>query len=145
MKFLLLLAAFLVFPSRGWAVLGEDAGSGIHALSIANTKHSNIPVRIMDHAENANLTVREYVGPDNKVFAVKWKGHGFPNLKTLLGKYHGEYSIATAMPIRRIPRRGLSAVSGNLEILQYGTMSNIHGHVILKNQLPPNVTADELP
>src|SRR4051812_35435058 len=88
---------------------------------------------------------REKLVPGNKIFAVKWRGHGFPNLKVLLGRYHAEYSIAKTMPVRRIRRRGLTAVSDNLEIMQYGNMGNIHGHIILKNQIPPGVRADELP
>jgi hypothetical protein len=134
----------LLLPIHGHAVLGEVADPAVHTLNNVVTKRSNVSIRYLDHTEG-NASVREYARADNTVFAVKWRGHGRPDLPTLLGRYHGEFKIATAMPNSRIPRRALSASSGNLEISMYGTMSNLHGIVILKTQMPANVKADELP
>lgn len=138
-----LFIMLLLTPIRGHAVLGETADTRVHAMNLAVTKRTGVPVRYIDHQEQS-VVVREYAGPDNKVFAVKWRG-GKPNLAVLLGQYQSEYNVATAGTLRRIPRRGLAASSSNLEILQYGPMSDIHGHVILKNHLPPNVSAGDLP
>lgn len=136
------LLLFLL-PIRGYAVLGETADTHIKSMTVATTR-SSVPIRYLDHQEDV-VSVREYAGPDNKIFAVKWRGQGRPNLPVLLGKYHSEYLIAIAAPRTRIPRRSLSAVSENLSIIHYGTMTSLHGYVVLKNQVPPNVKLDELP
>src|SRR5580698_5630048 len=38
--------------------------------------------------------VREYVSPGGRVFAVSWQGPFLPDMKQILGRYFGQYSVA---------------------------------------------------
>jgi len=46
----------------------------------------------------ADITVREYVAPSGKVFAVTWHGPGRPDLGPLLGKYGEQLAQASRGP-----------------------------------------------
>jgi Protein of unknown function (DUF2844) len=72
---------------------------------------------------STGVTVREYVSPAGKVFAVTWKGPFHPDLRQVLGAYFDQYEQAAQAQIAA--RRG----RGPLLIQQPGLVVQISGHM----------------
>jgi Protein of unknown function (DUF2844) len=72
---------------------------------------------------STGVTVKEYVSPAGKVFAVTWQGAFHPDLRQLLGTYFDQY--AQAVQAQRAERRG----HGPLLIQQAGLVVQITGHM----------------
>ncbi len=85
-------------------------------------------------------TVREYVGSDGTVFAVRWSGPFLPDLQALLGP-----SFET---LRRAPTRGPGALvirEPGLVLLSAGGMGRFEGRAWLPARVPAGVDPEQLP
>lgn len=95
-------------------------------------------------------TIREYVGPDGRVFAVTWSGLAHPDLGPLLGRYEGEYRAAARQARAPEPggreggRRALRVEGGQVIVDRWGHMRDRHGRAWLPAQLPAGVDVDDL-
>lgn len=71
-------------------------------------------------ALETGATVREFVGQDNKVFAVSWSGGWRPNLRDLFSKHYDRYVEGT---------RGLRHARGPVRIQLPGMVVFMGGHL----------------
>ena len=69
------------------------------------------------------VTVKEFVSPSGKVFAVSWQGPFHPDLRQLLGAYYEPYT--QAVQAQRATRKG----RGPLLIQEPGLVIQISGHM----------------
>jgi len=69
------------------------------------------------------VTVREFVSPAGKVFAVAWQGPFHPDLRQVLGAYYDQY--IQAAQAQRATRKG----RGPLLIQEPGFVIQISGHM----------------
>src|SRR6185437_9065626 len=113
------LILILLCPILSSAELGGAPHVAPSGPSRCRTQMSTLAVTFNEYAQDTQ-TVREYVGPDGKVYAVTWAGPKRPDLSTLIGTYFPEYSKAITTTTHKQLRRGLSAESGNLEIHEFG-------------------------
>ncbi len=86
--------------------------------------------------------VREYLSPDDRVFAVSWRGGGIPDLRQLLGGYYAEFAQAAgAAPRNRhhlaIERPGLVVQSG-------GHLRAFYGRAWAPALLPANFSVSSI-
>ena len=87
-------------------------------------------------------TIRQFVSPAGKVFAVTWQGFS-PDLQQLLGEHFSEYVQAvSAQPARR--GRGVYVDTGDLVVETGGHMRFVAGCAYLRSQLPQGVNGDDL-
>jgi hypothetical protein len=91
----MLIAGFA--PGIAYATLGEPEASvqaDVAQLngSIQVTDRSGY--RLHEIQLSSGTLVREFVGPDAKVFAIAWKGPTIPNLRQTLGSYFDNYVTA---------------------------------------------------
>ena len=116
----------LAFPLVMSASLGGDATTvqadqakmqGSLRTSTANSYN------VHEIQASTGATVREYVSPAGKVFAVTWKGPFHPDLQQVLGAYYEPYMQAAQA--QRASRRG----RGPLLIQQPGLVVQISGHM----------------
>src|SRR5258708_27608906 len=63
-----------VVRMRGALRVTEGAGFAVHEIT-----------------SPSGTVVREYVSPDNRVFAVSWRGPGIPDLRQMLGSYYDQF------------------------------------------------------
>lgn len=148
-KICLLAGLFaLVFEPSAHAVLGESE-STVPALaknwkSAAMTSLTTLNYHVLE-VDDGGVSVREYVGPDGKVFAVTWRGMRQPNLPKLLGNYHGELQAAEKQrPARRSLREPLQLKTLNTTSYRGGHMRDIRGRVFLTDHLPDGVRPEDL-
>jgi hypothetical protein len=141
--------------SPAHAVLGEPAGSAPAAavgvgVSVARATAlraslAGNAVLMRETLQDDGVVVQEYANAAGIVFAIAWRGPGFPDLKTLLGSYFGPYKAATELPGQ--PRTLGGAVQferPGLVVRTLGRMRSFAGVALASDWVPPGVAIDDL-
>ena len=138
----------LTFPLGSSAALGGDATSvQADQLRMQGTLRTTSGDAFNVHEIQAatGVTVKEYVSPAGKVFAVTWQGPIHPDLQQVLGAYFEQYT--QAVQAQRATRRG----RGPLVIQQAGLVVQISGHMrsfvgraYVPQMLPVGVKVEDL-
>ncbi len=142
---LALLALVVAAPAR--AALGEPASSiatdrsALRAKARATVSRDGYSVEEM---RTGSVTLREYVSPDGRVFAIAWDGLAHPDLKPLLGAYAAEYEAASRAAPRTPGRRSQRLRSDRLVVERWGHMRDRHGRAYDPALLPAGVTLDAI-
>jgi len=85
----------------------------------------------------SGTVVREYLSPDNRVFAVSWRGSGIPDLRQMLGSYYDQYAQAPRTA-RRGDRHHLAVEQPGLVVQSSGHMRAFFGRAWAPDLLPRN-------
>jgi hypothetical protein len=112
---------FAVSASLGGDVTSVQADQARMQGSLRTTSGNSYNVHEIQ--ASTGVTVKEYVSPAGKVFAVTWQGPFHPDLRQVLGTYFEEY--AQAVQTQRASRSG----RGPLLIQQPGLVVQISGHM----------------
>jgi hypothetical protein len=156
------LAIFLVAPSQVYAVLGEAIEPAATAGTTANTgatgatspatgamvqrsmtgPSGRIAYSVHEKTNDAGTTVKEFAGPDGKVFAVAWDGPAKPNLRHLLGAHFEEFAGAN---VTRNGSHHRNAVdSGKLVVRSSAYLRSFSGIAFLPAAMPEGVSPEDL-
>lgn len=111
--------------------------------SVRMTQAANYKVQEMQSFAG-RTTVKEYVSPAGKVFAVTWRGQFMPQLKQLLGKYFSQYEAALKARPRRYGHRPLDIQLPGLVIQTGGHVHDYFGRAYVPGMLPDGVSAKEI-
>lgn len=138
------VALILALSSSGLAELGGDV-STIQAdqarmkgaLRLSRTSSYDVH----EVQTPSGVTVREYVSPAGKVFAVSWQGPWMPDLQQLLGPYFADY---TAAQNHRQSRGPLLIHQPNLVVHSSGHMRSFIGRAYIPDLLPPGVHPEDI-
>jgi hypothetical protein len=133
------------FATPAYAGLGDEVASvekdrvGMQA-KLHVSKRANYDVHEL--ALETGATVREFVGQDNKVFAVSWSGGWRPNLRDLFSKHYDRYIEGT---------RGLRHARGpvrielpGMVIFMGGHLRHFFGYAYLTEQVPAGFLPEEV-
>jgi hypothetical protein len=91
--------------------------------------------------ETSNVTVREYVNPDGKVFGVAWDGPTTPDLSQALGPYFARYTSAAGQSLVRQLR---SIDQPDFVLRASGHMRHFTGSAWVPNLVPADVDPAEV-
>jgi hypothetical protein len=133
-------------PRIAAATLGEPEVSvqadveRLHA-SIKSSE-DRVGYRLHEVRLPSGTLLREFVGPDGKVFAVAWQGPNMPNLRQALGRYFDTYVSAPNAP--RSDRKHLQIQQGDLVVQVSGHMRAFSGRAYLLSAIPSGVNLGEL-
>jgi hypothetical protein len=142
---LVLGVPLVIPPNAALAALGGDAASiGVERAHVkaqprvvAAQGYSVQEVQLI-----SGTTVREYISPAGKVFAVAWQGPLMPDLKQLFGDYFDTYrEVAKGSHRRRGP---LKIEQPGLVIHSGGHMRGFVGRAYVPQLVPPDVSIDEI-
>ena len=89
--------------------------------------------------QSNGVTVRQYVGPDGRVFGVAWDGPMLPDFRRLLGGHFAAYAQAQLQPSRHISIR-----SAALVLDAGGMMRSFSGQAYLPGQLPATLSSADI-
>jgi hypothetical protein len=139
-----LLCVLLMGAAPARAALGGDPEP-----AAADEKHTYARMQVVQspgytvHELDAGTgtVVREYVGPDGKVFAVSWRGQFRPNLRELLGDSYETYLAAAGKKWGRAP---VTLSLPGLHIHMSGRQRAFYGRAYLPDRLPAGLTPDEI-
>jgi hypothetical protein len=141
--FAVLLLPFPVLASLGGDATTVQADQAKMQSTLRSTSSNSYTLHEMETP--AGVTVKEYVSPAGKVFAVTWQGAVHPDLRQLLGSYFAPY--VQAVEAQKAERRG----RGPLVIQQAGLVVQITGHMralrgkaYVPQMLPVGVRAEDL-
>jgi hypothetical protein len=127
------------------ATLGEEESSISAEPQLANASIKQTELgsyRVHEILQPSGTVIREYAGPDGKVFAVTWHGPFSPNLRQTLGSYFDQY--AAAGPAGRQDRNHVQVQASNLVVQVGGHMRAYSGRAYLPQALPSGVTPGDL-
>jgi len=144
---IVLLAAALGPVRVAQATLGENAdsvASDRKALSAAAGRSTVRDGYTIQEILSGAVTIREYLSPDNIVFAIAWNGLSNPDLTGLLGAYAGEYHQALQKASRERGRRHYRVKTNRLVVEKWGHMRNLQGRAFVPKLIPPGVNVDDI-
>jgi hypothetical protein len=142
---LLIVVLSLLTAAPAFAVLGEDVASiqrdQAHIQASVRVTHTSA-YSLHELQTPSGVSVREYVSPSGKVFAVAWHGPSRPDLKQLLGSHFEEFRQALQSQNQR---HGPVFVQLPRLVVQLGGhMRDFVGRAYLPDQIPPGVRAQEI-
>jgi hypothetical protein len=148
LKPIVLSGAMLVVgfgPGVASATLGEPEASV--TADVAQLKGSikmtdRTSYRVHEIQLTSGTLVREFAGPDGKVFAIAWKGPAMPDLRQMLGQYFDSY--ATAAKANRMGRTHLQIQHSDLVVQAGGHMRAFSGRAYLPQAVPSGVNIGDL-
>jgi len=118
-------------------VFAREDGAVAAPTALASASYTVREARDAD-----GVTIREYVLPNNVVFAVAWQGPVRPDMNALLGNYfHRAASAGAGKPRGTGP---LIDRSDDFQIESVGRPGNFFGKAILPRLLPANVRAEDV-
>jgi hypothetical protein len=137
------LAAAL-FTTPAHAGLGDEVASvekdrTTLKAKLRVSKHASYDVHEL--ALDTGATVREFVGQDNKVFAVSWSGGWRPNLRELFSKHYDRY-IEGTRNLRRA-RGPVRIELPGMVIFMGGHLRHFFGYATLTEQLPAGFVPED--
>jgi hypothetical protein len=152
------LAAATLSPLSSYAVLGgapmtgsssamslraaPQAASTSPAISSTPSTSSTAAYSVHESRDADGITVREYVLPNNVVFAVSWQGPVRPDMNALLGSYFPNFVSAGQERLRGTGT--LIQRNGDLQIESAGRPGNFFGMAYLPSLMPANLRANNL-
>ena len=86
---------------------------------------------------SSGTVVREYLSPDDRVFAVSWRGSGIPDLRQMLGGYYDQFAQA-ASTAHRGNHHHLTIERPGLIVQSSGHLRTYFGRAWAPDLLPPN-------
>ena len=93
----------------------------------------------------SGVAVKEYVGPDGRVFAVTWRGRRPPDLSVLLGSYFAQYQdAANARGLTALGLHHASVRGSDVAVETAGHMRDMWGRAFLPAMVPPGVEQSEI-
>jgi hypothetical protein len=127
------------------AALGEpesslSAETQLNPASIKQSDYGSYRVHQMQLPSGTVL--REYAGPDGKIFAVSWNGPFIPNLRQTLGSYFAEFSAQAVAGHGN--RKHLEVRQADLVVESGGHMRAHHGFAYLPQAIPSGVSVGDL-
>jgi hypothetical protein len=135
-----------------WATLGEGADS-IHAdqMRLAGTRRQAavaqaVGVQVHTITQADGSTIRQYVSPAGRVFAVAWNTHYKPRLSDLLGRHFEAYALAGRRAMQQRPGvlHQARLQQGDL-VVESSAHLNAHvGRAYLRSQLPAASSTDAI-
>jgi len=132
-------------PGRARATLGEleaTVDRDRAALSMARAPPAARGGAVVHELGKPTVSVREFVGPSGRVFAVAWAGLARPDLAALMGAYHGAYrAAASARRTGRGPRRVEAA---DVVVETWGHGRDLHGRAWVPSLVPPGANLDDV-
>jgi hypothetical protein len=138
-----LLAAHVATPAH--------AGLGDEVASVEKDRASlQAKLRVASHANydihelalETGTTVREFVGSDNKVFAVSWSGGWRPNLRDLFSTHYDRYVEGTRG--RRHARGPVRIELPGMVIFMGGHLRHFFGYAYLTDQVPAGFLPEDV-
>jgi hypothetical protein len=132
-------------PCIAGAALGESEAS-VQAdtaqlrAAVKVTAHANY--RLHEATLPSGTKLREFVGPDGKVFAVAWNGPTVPNLRQCFGRYFEPF--VSAARAQRSGHSHLRVRTGDLVVESGGHMRAFAGRAYLTDAVPSGVDLGDL-
>ena len=131
------------FASLGGDVTSVQPDSAHLKASIKVTPSSAYAVHEMKSP--MGTTVREFVSPDGRVFAVAWRGPAMPPMQQILGTYFQQYSAAVqAHHAAQVGRRPLNVQQPGLVVQSGGRPRGFFGRAYIPGILPQGITPDQI-
>jgi len=138
-------AALCMFPGVALAALGGEEASVeadlVRLQGVASVRQAQ-HYATHEIAQPGGVSVRQYVSPAGKVFAVAWQGPAMPDLRQLLGPYFDTY--VAAAQAKRVKRTPVVIRESSLVVISGGHPRAFSGRAYVPDLVPQGVDAEAL-
>lgn len=138
--------ALAALPGHGAAALGDDASTiAASAARLKGTVSASAAARYTRHeiVQGSGTSLRQYVSPAGRIFAVAWQGPVVPDLREVLGPYFDRYVNAASE--RRLRRMPVELREADLVVVTGGRLRAFRGFAYLPALTPAQVDPETLP
>jgi hypothetical protein len=138
------VAASLAPPA--FAGLGADSTSvqtDLARMKGSLRVTSTAAFSVHEITSSSGTVVREYVSPDDKVFAVSWHGPFIPDLRQVLAGYYAQYVQAASAP-HAGGHRHLTITQPGLVVESNGRLRAFYGRAWAPALLPQNFSVSSI-
>jgi hypothetical protein len=136
------------FAFDAHAALGDNEQSisslksQLHTIQRESEAAQGLTVHIL---ATPSTTIREYISPNGKIFAVTWKGLAKPDMATVLGGHYSEYLKEKTKRVQLRTKRPLKLETPNLVLKQAGHMRALKGLAYVPDLVPADINVETLP
>ncbi|MGA7179375.1 MAG: DUF2844 domain-containing protein [Thiobacillaceae bacterium] len=145
-KLLLVFCAAVSIPAcaeLGGDESGISSDAAVTRMQLRAVVRADTRYRVHELRDAASdVSVREYVNPDGKVFGVAWDGPTKPDLSQVLGPYFTRYTSAATG--HGLVRRLRSIDQPDFVLRVSGHMRHFIGSAWVPNLIPANVDPAEV-
>lgn len=135
------LAVSFLFSPNAFCTLGEKAVSaeatGQRKMSQSNNAYS------VQESVVSGTTIHEYILPNGTVFGVTWSGLKHPDLNSVLGTYHTEYTKLKNEKLNSLGRAPINLKSSKVSVRMSGHMRDVHGQAYDPSLLPTGFSVQD--
>lgn len=142
---MMVATSFLTGGGAALAALGGDVASVEADRAHMKAQRRVFAIQrfsVQEMQTSYGTTVREYVSPAGKVFAVAWEGPHMPDLQQLFGDYFAAYQDAAKAT--RKGRGPLSIEQPGLVVHSGGRARGYAGRAYVPQLVPQDVSLDEI-
>lgn len=135
----------LLIPLCASAELGGDVGSverDRSKMKAALTVKQVARYSIHEMKTDSGSTVREFVSPEGRVFAVAWQGPFHPDYQQLLGLYFSQLQPSTQQ--RRARRAPVMIETPNFVFQSFGHFRALAGRAYIPQMMPSGIGVEDI-
>ena len=141
-----LLVALALAPALSYGALGREAQSTDVDQKMLHAQKAIRPGAAFTLHEltlPSGTVVREFVGPDGRVFAVAWRGPTLPDLKQIFGDDNLKIFLSSP-PEQRSPRKSRTVRSQDLVVHSTGSARFFTGFAYIPSLMPRSVREEDI-
>jgi hypothetical protein len=141
-----LLLALALVPALAQAALGQMAEStdiDQQKLHARKSVRPGAAFTVHELTLPSGTRVREYIAPDNRVFAVAWRGPTLPDLQQIFGNDNLQ-TFLSAPPTQATPRKSRTVREPGLVVNSSGRARFFAGFAYIPSLMPPTVHEEDI-
>lgn len=144
-----LTAAWALATLPALAALGDDVASvsndRLHMHAQFKGVTSSVGFTVQEIQAPSGTTVREYISPSGKVFAVSWTGPAKPDLRQLFGNYFQQFvNASSSVRHGAAARRHFEVQQPDLIVQSSGRMRAFYGRAYVPSLMPSGITPADI-
>ena len=141
-----LLLALALCPALALGALGRQAESTDVDQKMLHAQKAIRPgaqFTLHELTLPSGTVVREFVGPNGRVFAVAWRGPTLPDLKQIFGDDNLQRFLSSP-PEQRSPRKSRTVRSQDLVVHSTGSARFFTGFAYIPSMMPRSVREEDI-
>ena len=141
-----LLVTLALAPAFSYGALGRQAESTDVDQKMLQARKAIRPgaeFTVHELTLPSGTVVREFVGPDGRVFAIAWRGPTLPDLKQIFGDDNLQ-TFLSSPPAQRSPRKSRTVRSQDLVVHSTGSARFFTGFAFIPSMMPRSVREEDI-
>jgi hypothetical protein len=137
-------AAHAELGGKASAITTESPGFKARLNTVLDDSPQTNTQTVYELTLSDGTLVRQFARADGTVFAVSWKGHARPDLKSLFGDYFTRFQADNSFEKTHTRRRALSSTHADFVVRTFGGNGEVSGFAVLPKLIPEGFNVQAL-